>query len=114
MNLSRSTCNDATMLAPELTAETVNTLSGAVPDIMSGRDLYLDASRLRRLDSSGLGYLVSLMKMTLSMGGAFSITGLTGQPGALIKSLGLTDILCADDTVSRPANRAFTIMQASS
>lgn len=52
-------------------------------------NLEVDLSRLRTIDSSGVGMLVSLYKGVRSHGGQLTITGLRDQPLAIFRLLKL-------------------------
>jgi len=53
------------------------------------RQLELDRSRLRTIDSSGVGMVVSLYKGMRAQGGQLTITGLRDQPLAIFRLLKL-------------------------
>jgi anti-sigma B factor antagonist len=55
----------------------------------SGREVIVDLSGLRLIDSSGVGALVSLYKRVRENGGAVRFLGVTGQPLAIFKLLRL-------------------------
>jgi len=53
------------------------------------RDIIVDLSELRLIDSSGVGALVSLYKRTRANGGCVRFTGVTAQPLVIFKLLRL-------------------------
>ena len=54
-----------------------------------GRNVTIDLSKLRLIDSSGLGALISLYKQTRATGGTVSFVGVVDQPLVLFKLLRL-------------------------
>ena len=57
-------------------------------------DVVLDLSKVRFIDSSGLGALVFLHKRLVSKGHKLKIVGLKGQPLQLLTNLHLVPIFC--------------------
>ena len=57
------------------------------------RRVNVDLSRLRMIDSSGVGALVSLYKRVRSQGGEVVITGLQNQPLAIFRLLKLDRVM---------------------
>ena len=55
----------------------------------SGRDVTVDLSGLRLIDSSGVGALVSLYKRVRAKGGTVHFVGVANQPLAIFKLLRL-------------------------
>jgi anti-sigma B factor antagonist len=53
------------------------------------RDITIDLSELRLIDSSGVGALVGLYKRTRAQGGAVRFVGLNSQPLVIFKMLRL-------------------------
>lgn len=53
------------------------------------RQVVVDLSSLRLIDSTGVGGIVSLFKRTRAYGGEFVVTGVRGQPESIFKVLRL-------------------------
>jgi len=74
------------------------------------RDVIVDLSELRLVDSSGVGALVSLYKRVRSYGGRVSFVGVTAQPLVIFKLLrldvvfGLTPDLTGRELEEAPAS----------
>jgi anti-sigma B factor antagonist len=90
---SRTDSGDETILVIEgtLDAATAPDLRGVVDAIVDeGRLLItLELSRLRLIDSSGVGVIVSLYKRVRANGGQVRIQGLRDQPRAIFRLLRL-------------------------
>ncbi len=54
-----------------------------------GRNVTVDLTNLKLIDSSGIGALISLFKQTCATGGTVSFVGVVDQPLALFKLLRL-------------------------
>jgi len=62
----------------------------------------VDLSRLRMVDSSGVGALVSLYKRSRAQGGSVVVTGLRDQPLAIFRLLRLDRVMVGSE-LSTPA-----------
>jgi len=81
-------------IAGELDATTVGELRpklNVIADEQPER-VEVDLSRLRMVDSSGVGALVALFKRIKAHGGAFAVTGVNGQPLSIFKVLRLDKV----------------------
>lgn len=92
--------NELTLqIAGELDALTVRELQPMLPDVLArageGRNLVVDLSELRLLDSSGVGALVFLLRGRRAVGGGFDVRGATGQPLAILRLMKLDHIFHA-------------------
>lgn len=67
--------------------------------------LELDMSRVDMIDGSGLGAIAFLFKRLAAAGGRLVLTGVTGQPLAMLKDLGLAEMLVAAPVSPRAARR---------
>ena len=68
------------------------------------RRVEVDLSRLRMIDSSGVGALVSIYKRVRAQGGQVVVLGLQDQPLAIFKLLRLDRVMVADaNTTPSPA-----------
>lgn len=78
-------------LSGELDALTAGDLRPTLDSLaeQSGREIVVDMSGLRLIDSSGVGALVSLYKRVRENGGAVRFEGVTDQPLAIFKLLRL-------------------------
>ena len=85
----------------ELDAVTVSDLRVAVERILSGekRDVCVDLSRLRMIDSSGVGAIVSFYKRLRALGRRVTIEGARDQPLAIFRLLRLDRVLLAPELV---------------
>jgi anti-sigma B factor antagonist len=61
------------------------------------RRVEVDLSRLRIVDSSGVGALVSLYKRVRAQGGQVVVTGLQNQPLAIFRLLRLDRVMAGGD-----------------
>jgi anti-sigma B factor antagonist len=61
------------------------------------RRVEVDLSRLRIVDSSGVGALVSLYKRVRAQGGRVVVTGLQNQPLAIFRLLRLDKVMSGSD-----------------
>ena len=93
MKFSRPDNGEETMLVIEgtLDAVTAPELRGVVDNIVgqNKREVTLDLSQLRLIDSSGVGVIVSLFKRVRANGGEVRIVGLKDQPKAIFRLLRL-------------------------
>ena len=97
MICNRTDTPDVTTLAikGELDALSANDLRPIVEDLVAENvnNIIVDLSDLRMIDSSGVGAIVSLYKRVRAKGGRVAVTGLRGQPLAVIKLLRLEKVL---------------------
>ena len=93
MNYSRMDNGDATTLRirGELDALSAGELRPLLDKVVEDerRDVTVDLSELRLVDSSGIGALVSLYKRVRAGGGQLLFTGVTAQPLVIFKLLRL-------------------------
>jgi anti-sigma B factor antagonist len=75
----------------ELDANTAPELKQALDSIVADgrRRVTIDLSRLRLIDSSGVGAIVSLYKRVRAAGGDCEVVGVSDQPAAIFKLLRL-------------------------
>jgi anti-sigma B factor antagonist len=78
-------------------------LSLARPELeslLSGgpRRILLDVSGLRYIDTSGVGMLIRMYKRCRASGGTFMVSGLLGQPLAILKLLRLDRLVAGSET----------------
>ena len=93
MNYSRTDSGEATILKIEgtLDAVTAPELRGEVDRLIQEqrKDVTLELSALRLIDSSGVGVIVSLFKGVRAYGGQVRTVGLRDQPRAIFRLLRL-------------------------
>lgn len=93
MKYSRTDNNEETVLKIEgtLDAVTAPELRTVVDDLVTGnrKEVTLDLSALRLIDSSGVGVIVALFKRVRAHGGNVRIVGLRDQPRAIFRLLRL-------------------------
>jgi len=93
MNYSRIDEENATLLQirGELDALSAGELRPLLDRVVEDgrRDVTVDLSELRLIDSSGIGALVSLYKRVRGVGGTVKFTGVTAQPLVIFKLLRL-------------------------
>jgi len=93
MNYSRLDEGEKTILRVrgELDALSAADLRPALDELVNAarRDIQVDMSELRLIDSSGVGALVSLYKRVRAQGGSVRFTGVTAQPLVIFKLLRL-------------------------
>jgi anti-sigma B factor antagonist len=93
MNYSRIDEGETTTLKVrgELDALSAPELRPLLDDLVQQRrrDVTVDLSDLRRIDSSGVGALVSLYKRVRAQGGEVRFAGVTAQPRIIFKLLRL-------------------------
>lgn len=105
MNYFREDEADATILRirGELDALSVPELRPLLDAVVDDgrRDVTVDLSQLRLVDSSGVGALVSLYKRVRAAGGKVSFVGVTDQPLVIFKLLRL-DVVFELETAEEP------------
>ena len=81
-------------IAGELDATTVGELRPKLNVIADERPekVEVNLSRLRMVDSSGVGAIVALFKRVKANGAAFVVTGINGQPLSIFKVLRLDKV----------------------
>jgi anti-sigma B factor antagonist len=91
----------------ELDALSVSDLRGDLEKLLARQPsrVEVDLSRLRMVDSSGVGALVSLYKRVRAQGGSVTVTGLRDQPLAIFRLLRL-DRVMVDADLTKPASPA--------
>jgi anti-sigma B factor antagonist len=93
MKYTRTDNGGDTVLAIEGTLDAVTSpeLRTVVDDLVneSRKEVTLDLSSLRLIDSSGVGVIVSLFKRVRAYGGNVRIVGLRDQPRAIFRLLRL-------------------------
>ncbi len=93
MKYTRTDTDESTTLLIEgtLDAVTAPDLRGVVDAIVNEarKDVTLELSSLRLIDSSGVGVIVSLFKRVRANGGQVRIQGLRDQPRAIFRLLRL-------------------------
>ena len=93
MKYSRTDNGEETVLKIEgtLDAVTAPELRSVVDELVSAnrKEVTLDLSALRLIDSSGVGVIVSLFKRVRAYGGQVKIVGLRDQPRAIFRLLRL-------------------------
>jgi anti-sigma B factor antagonist len=77
------------LTAPEVRS----TMDGIVAD--RPREVVIDLSELRLIDSSGVGALVSLYKRARAQGTAVRVVGVNDQPAAIFRLLRLDTVFAA-------------------
>jgi anti-sigma B factor antagonist len=97
MNFARTDQGEATMLRIEGSLDAISTpeLRTVIDTLVAEKrkQITVDLSALRLIDSSGVGALVSLYKRARAYGGKVSVTGLRDQPLAIFKLLRLDKVL---------------------
>jgi anti-sigma B factor antagonist len=94
MTFTISTADDGTArlsMEGELDAVSVSELRADMEKLLARQPsrIDVDLSRLRMVDSSGVGALVSLYKRSRAQGGTVVVTGLRDQPLAIFRLLKL-------------------------
>ena len=99
MDFSTSRANGVVSLQieGELDAVTVAQIRPAIDALVAERlpIVVVDVSRLRLIDSSGVGALVFLYKHAKEYGGVVTVQGLRDQPLSIFKLLRLDRVLAA-------------------
>src|SRR5882724_768008 len=108
MNYSRTDEGTATTLCVrgELDAVSAPTLRPLLDELVEAdrRDITVDLSGLRLIDSSGVGALVSLYKRIRAKGGEVRFSGVTAQPLVIFQLLRLDSVFgLAADSPDSPA-----------
>jgi len=97
MNFARTDQGDATLLRIEGSLDAISTpeLRLVIDTLVADKrkQITVDLSALRLIDSSGVGALVSLYKRSRTHGGKVTVTGLRDQPLAIFKLLRLDKVL---------------------
>ena len=100
MDFNLNTHKDPAVLCigGELDALSANDLRPVIGRIGEDRPsrLLVDLSRLRLIDSSGVGAIVSLFKLVKAYGGAMSLGGVHDQPLTILRLLQLDRVLMRD------------------
>jgi anti-sigma B factor antagonist len=100
MVFSLNTENGASILRieGELDAHSVIDLRPIINRIGEDRpaSVVVDLSRLRLIDSSGVGAIVALFKVVRSYDGALAVVGVRDQPLAILRLLRLDRVLIRD------------------
>jgi anti-sigma B factor antagonist len=91
----------------QLDALTAPSLTDTLDSLVGGgrRSILVDLSKLRIIDSSGVGALVSLYKRVRAAGRDMSVVGVRAQPLAIFRLLGLDRILISPRTMSESGER---------
>jgi anti-sigma B factor antagonist len=96
MKYSRTDNGEETVVKIEgtLDAVTAPELRSVVEELVSAnrKDVTLDLSALRLIDSSGVGVIVSLFRRARDYGGQVRIIGLRDQPRAIFRLLRLDKV----------------------
>jgi anti-sigma B factor antagonist len=89
----------------ELDAVSVSDLRSDLEQLLARRPprVEVDLARLRMVDSSGVGALVSLYKRARAQGGTVVVSGLRDQPLAIFRLLRLDRVMTGAD-LSTPAH----------
>jgi anti-sigma B factor antagonist len=99
MDFSTSRTHDVATLRieGELDAVTISDLRPSLDALLAERypRVVVDASRLRLIDSQGVGAVVSLYKKAKGYGGVVRVQGLRDQPLVIFKLLRLDRVLMA-------------------
>ncbi|MBL8670563.1 MAG: STAS domain-containing protein [Alphaproteobacteria bacterium] len=94
----------AAILAGAITAATAGTWRSRVERMAEeGRSIELDLSSVYEIDTSGIGAIVFLMKRLRMAGSSLRLSGLAGQPRALLRSLRLDRLLSIAEGRSAPS-----------
>ena len=97
MNFNLNTQDDESVLsiAGELDALSVQDLRPVIERIAGDRPpkVLVDLSKLRLIDSSGVGAIVSLFKKVKSYDGSLAVVGVHDQPLAILRLLQLDRVL---------------------
>ena len=97
MNFARTDQGEATSLRIEGSLDAISTpeLRAVIDALVAEKrkQITVDLSALRLIDSSGVGALVSLYKRARAYGGKVAVTGLRDQPLAIFKLLRLDKVL---------------------
>ena len=97
MNFTRTDLGHATTLKIDGSLDAISTpdLRAAIDMLVAEKrkNITVDLSALRLIDSSGVGAIVSLYKRARAHGGKVAVTGLRDQPLAIFKLLRLDKVL---------------------
>ena len=82
----------------DLDANTVEAMRGELDRLATlTDDLEIDMTRVRFMDSSGIGAVIFLFKRCRARGYKISVTGLNGQPLKLMQHLGIASLVSAQE-----------------
>jgi len=99
MNFDLNTREDESVLSivGELDALSVQDLRPVIARIEDDRPskVLVDLSRLRMIDSSGVGAIVSLFKKVKAYDGSLAVVGVRDQPLAILRLLQLDRVLAS-------------------
>ncbi len=97
MNFMRTDSDDQTTLSIEGSLDALSTpdLRASIESLVAEqrKNVIVDLSALRLIDSSGVGAIVSLYKRVRAIGGKVVVRGLRDQPLAIFKLLRLDKVL---------------------
>ena len=110
MTFEISTGDDGIMrlaIRGELDAVSVSELRPELDGLVNKRPrrVEVDLARLRMVDSSGVGALVSLYKRVRAQGGEVVVVGLQDQPLAIFRLLRLDKVMTGGDGVPSPTRQ---------
>ena len=82
-----------------LDAGTLPTVRPEIENLLSGhpRRILVDFSELRLIDTSGVAMLIRMYKRCRQAGGALALSGLHGQPRAILKLLRLDRMMASSE-----------------
>jgi anti-sigma B factor antagonist len=108
MTFTISTAEDGTArlaIEGELDAVSVSELRPELEKLLARQPsrIDVDVSRLRMVDSSGVGALVSLYKRARAQGGSVVVQGLRDQPLAIFRLLRLDRVMVGAELSPSPA-----------
>jgi anti-sigma B factor antagonist len=97
-NLTTESGTTTLRIEGELDAVSVVELRQVIAKISDEKPSYVlvDLSRLRLIDSSGVGSIVAMFKAVRAYGGDLKITGVRDQPLAILRLLHLDRVLVRD------------------
>lgn len=98
-NLDTQNGSSVLRIEGELDALSVVDLRPVISGIGDKRPphVVVDLSRLRLIDSSGVGAIVALFKVVRAYGGALEVVGVRDQPLAILRLLHLDRVLVRDE-----------------
>jgi anti-sigma B factor antagonist len=97
-NLSAESGTTTLRIEGELDAISVVELRPVIGSLSSEKPsrVLVDLSRLRLIDSSGVGAIVAMFKAVRAYGGTLDVTGVRDQPLAILRLLHLDRVLIRD------------------